>query len=154
MKQVDNLELLDNIIFGRVTPHIYAFQTGTIPNYLKVGDTYRPVSIRLKEWEHKFPDLKKEYEHTATVTDDVYFRDHAVHHYLEVSLGKERLKPQDLPKKDLYYSREFFKDATPSDIDEAINDICEKYSEHSDKYAYYDSNERLAVTVHYERGAK
>lgn len=154
MKQVDNLELLDNIIFGRVTPHIYAFQTGTIPNYLKVGDTYRPVSIRLKEWEHKFPDLKKEYEHTATVTDDVYFRDHAVHHYLEVSLGKERLKPQDLPKKDLYYSREFFKDATPSDIDEAINDICEKYVEHSDKYAYYDSNERLAVTVHYERGAK
>ena len=154
MKQVDNLELLDNIIFGRVTPHIYAFQTGTIPNYLKVGDTYRPVSIRLKEWENKFPDLKKEYEHTAAVTDDVYFRDHAVHHYLEISLGKERLKPQDLPKKDLYYSREFFKDATPSDIDEAINDICEKYSEHSDKYAYYDSNERLAVTVHYERGAK
>ncbi|MFW0895561.1 hypothetical protein ACJV2T_04355 [Gardnerella sp. Marseille-Q9179] len=37
MKQVDNLELLDNIIFGRVTPHIYAFQTGTIPDYLKVG---------------------------------------------------------------------------------------------------------------------
>lgn len=154
MKQVDNLELLDNIIFGRVTPHIYAFQTGTIPDYLKVGDTYRPVSVRLKEWEQKFPDLIKKYEHKATVTDDVYFRDHAVHHYLEVSLGKERLKPQDLPKKDLYYSREFFKDATPSDIDEAINDICEKYVEHSDKYAYYDSNKRLPVTMHYERGTK
>lgn len=154
MKQVDNLELLDNLIFGRVTPHIYAFQTGTIPNYLKVGDTYRPVSIRLKEWEHKFPDLKKKYEHTATVTDDVYFRDHAVHHYLEVSLGKEHLKPQDLPRKDLYYSREFFKEVIPSDIDEAINDICKEYDEHSNKYAYYDSNERLAVTVHYERGAK
>lgn len=154
MKRVDNLELLDNLIFGRVTPHIYAFQTGTIPNYLKVGDTYRPVSIRLKEWEHKFPDLKKEYEHTATVTDDVYFRDHAVHYYLEVSLGKERLKPQDLPRKDLYYSREFFKEVIPSDIDEAIHDICKGYDEHSDKYAYYDSNKRLAVTVHYERGSK
>lgn len=154
MERVDNLELLDNLIFGRVTPHIYAFQTGTIPNYLKVGDTYRPVSIRLKEWEHKFPDLKKEYEHKATVTDDVYFRDHAVHYYLEVSLGKERLKPQDLPRKDLYYSREFFKEVIPSDIDEAINDICKEYDEHSNKYAYYDSNERLAVTVHYERGAK
>lgn len=153
MKQVDNLELLDNLIFGRVTPHIYAFQTGTIPNYLKVGDTYRPVSIRLKEWEHKFPDLKKEYEHTATVTDDVYFRDHAVHYYLEVSLGKERLKPQDLPRKDLYYSCEFFKEVIPSDIDEAINDICKEYDEHSNKYTYYDSNERLAVTVHYERGS-
>lgn len=154
MKQVDNLELLDNLIFGRVTPHIYAFQTGTIPNYLKIGDTYRPVSIRLKEWEHKFPDLKKEYEHSATVTDDVYFRDHAVHHYLEVSLGKERLKPQGLPRKALYYSREFFKEVIPSDIDEAINDICKEYGKHSDKYAYYDSNERLAVTVHYERGSK
>lgn len=153
MKQVDNLELLDNLIFGRVTPHIYAFQTGTIPNYLKVGDTYRPVSIRLKEWEHKFPDLKKEYEHTATVTDDVYFRDYAVHYYLEVSLGKERLKPQDLPRKDLYYSREFFKEVIPSDIDEAIYDICKEYDEHSNKYAYYDSKERLAVTVHYERGS-
>lgn len=154
MERVDNLELLDNLIFGRVTPHIYAFQTGTIPNYLKVGDTYRAVSVRLKEWEQKFPDLKKEYEHKATVTDDVYFRDHAVHHYLEVSLGKERLKPQDLPRKDLYYSREFFKEVIPSDIDAAINDICEKYGERSDKYAYYDSNERLALTVHYERGAK
>ncbi len=154
MKQVDNLELLDNLIFGRVTPHIYAFQTGTIPNYLKVGDTYRPVNIRLKEWEHKFPDLKKEYEHTATVTDDVYFRDHAVHYYLEALLGKERLKPQDLPRKDLYYSREFFKEVIPSDIDAAINDICKEYDEHSDRYAYYDSNERLAVTVHYERGPK
>lgn len=154
MQQVDNLELLDNLIFGRVTPHIYAFQTGTIPNYLKIGDTYRPVSIRLKEWKHKFPDLKKRYEHSATVTNDVYFRDHAVHYYLEVSLGKERLKPQDLPRKDLYYSREFFKEVIPSDIDEAINDICKEYGERSDKYAYYDSNERLAVTVHYERGSK
>ena len=72
MKKVDNLELLDNLIVGRVTPHIYAFQTGTIPNYLKVGDTYRPVSIRLKEWEHKFPDLIKKYEHKATVSDNVY----------------------------------------------------------------------------------
>lgn len=153
MKQVDNIELLDNLIFGRVTPHIYAFQTGTIPNYLKVGDTYRPVITRLKEWEHKFPDLKKEYEHTATVTDDVYFRDHAVHYYLEVSLDKERLKPQDLPRKGLYYSCEFFKEVIPSDIDEAINDIRKEYDKHSGKYAYYYSNKRLAVTVHYKRGS-
>ena len=80
--------------------------------------------------------MKKEYEHSATVTNDVYFRDHAVHYYLEVSLGKERLKPQDLPRKDLYYSREFFKEVIPSDIDEAINDICKEYGECSDKYAY------------------
>ncbi len=33
------LELLDNLIVGRVEPHIYAFTTNTVPNYLKVGDT-------------------------------------------------------------------------------------------------------------------
>lgn len=154
MKKVDNLELLDNLIVGRVTPHIYAFQTGTIPNYLKVGDTYRPVSIRLKEWEHKFPDLIKKYEHKATVSDNVYFRDYAVHDYLENSLGKKRLEPEDLSTNNVYYSREFFKDVNTSELDEAINDICEQYKLKNSTYAYYDSNKRLAVTVHYERGAK
>lgn len=154
MKKVDNLELLDNLIVGRVTPHIYAFQTGTIPNYLKVGDTYRPVSIRLKEWEHKFPDLIKKYEHKATVSDNVYFRDYAVHDYLENSLGKKRLEPEDLSTNNVYYSREFFKDVNTSELDEAINDICEQYKLKNSTYAYYDSNKRLAVTVHYERGSK
>ena len=41
--------VLDEIIIGRVEPHIYAFTTNTIPNYLKVGDTYRPVSVRLSK---------------------------------------------------------------------------------------------------------
>jgi len=34
-----NVDILDEIIIGRVEPHIYAFSTETIPNYLKVGDT-------------------------------------------------------------------------------------------------------------------
>ena len=55
---IDTKEL-DNIIIGRVEPRIYAFSTNTIPNYLKVGDTYRPVSERLKEWQEFFPKLKK-----------------------------------------------------------------------------------------------
>ena len=42
--------ILDEIIVGRVEPHIYAFSTNTIPNYLKVGDTYRSVLVRLNEW--------------------------------------------------------------------------------------------------------
>lgn len=154
MNRVDNLELLDNLIFGRVAPHIYAFQTRTIPNYLKVGDTYRPVSVRLNEWKRKFPDLIKEYEHKATVNDDIYFRDYAVHFYLESVLGKERLHYEELPATATYYSREFFKDTTTLEVDEAIHDICKEYDAHSNKYAYYDSNERLAVTVHYERGSK
>lgn len=38
---------LDKIIVGRVNPHIYAFTTETIPNYLKVGDTYSSFGFRL-----------------------------------------------------------------------------------------------------------
>ena len=144
--------MLDNLIFGRVTPHIYAFQTGAIPNYLKVGDTYRPISVRLNEWKQKFPDLIKKYEHEATVSDNVYFRDYAVHDYLENSLGKKRLEPEDLSTNNVYYSREFFKDVNTSELDEAINDICEQYKLKNSTYAYYDSNKRLPVTVHYERG--
>ena len=154
MKQNNNISLLDEIIFGRVTPHIYAFQTGTIPNYLKVGDTYRPVSVRMKEWKKKFPDLKKEYEHKATVTEDVYFRDYAVHYYLENTLGKKRLRIEDIAQKGVYYSREFFKNTKPHDIDEAIHDICQQYQTNSPTYEYYDSKQRLAVTVHYKRGAE
>lgn len=49
--------VLDKYIVGRVEPHIYAFTTGTVPNYLKVGDTYRPIEQRLNEWRKHFPDL-------------------------------------------------------------------------------------------------
>ena len=38
-----NVDILDDLIIGRVEPQIYAFTTETIPNYLKVGDTYRPI---------------------------------------------------------------------------------------------------------------
>ena len=44
-------KILDELIVGRVVPHIYAFSTNTIPNYLKVGDTYRSVDERLSEWK-------------------------------------------------------------------------------------------------------
>jgi hypothetical protein len=43
--------VIDGIIIGRVEPHIYAFSTNTVPNYLKIGDTYRPVSVREEEWK-------------------------------------------------------------------------------------------------------
>ena len=75
--------LLEGMIIGRVEPHIYAFSTNTIPNYLKVGDTYRPVSIRLEEWKKRFPELKKEFEQIAKVDDNSYFRDFSVHEFLE-----------------------------------------------------------------------
>lgn len=57
--KIESIDLLDKIIIGRVEPHIYAFKTNTIPNYLKIGDTYRPVSQRLNEWRKYFPELEK-----------------------------------------------------------------------------------------------
>lgn len=90
-----DLTVLDHLIVGRVDPHIYAFTTNTIPNYLKVGDTYRPVATRLQEWRSFFPDLQKEYDHIAKVSDDTYFRDFAVHQFLEHEKRRTRLLPAD-----------------------------------------------------------
>ncbi|MBQ4121747.1 MAG: GIY-YIG nuclease family protein, partial [Clostridia bacterium] len=102
-----DLSILDSLITGRVEPHIYAFTTNTIPNYLKVGDTYRPVSKRLSEWQEHFPNLEKKYEGSARITDDVYFRDFAVHDFLEFEKHRVRLEASDLPEG-VYYSKEFF----------------------------------------------
>lgn len=60
--KIEAIDVLDRIIIGRVYPHVYAFTTNTVPNYLKVGDTYRSVSQRLNEWRVFFPELEKQYE--------------------------------------------------------------------------------------------
>ncbi len=142
--------LLDNIIVGRVEPHIYAFSTNTIPNYLKVGDTYRPVSVRLQEWREHFPELEKEYERSAKISEEVYFRDFAVHHFLESDKHRARLQKTDIPE-DVYYSTEFFKEATSEDVEEAITDIEKDYSERTNKYQFYNSQSRLAETFTFAR---
>ena len=59
--EIINTSALDELIFGRVEPHIYAFSTETVPNYLKVGDTYRPLEMRLDEWRKHFPNLEKKF---------------------------------------------------------------------------------------------
>ena len=143
-----DLSMLDSLITGRVEPHIYAFTTNTIPNYLKVGDTYRPVSKRLSEWQEHFPNLQKRFEGSAKITDDVYFRDFAVHYFLESEKNRVRLEPGDLPDN-IYYSREFFKEATVSDVEEAIADINEDYHAKSGKYHYYDAKTQLPTTEKY-----
>lgn len=67
----------DKIIYGRIEPRIYAFETHTVPNYLKVGDTYRRISERLAEWKRYYNDLEKKGDWTATVgkDNDKFFRD-------------------------------------------------------------------------------
>ena len=127
--------ILDEIIIGRVEPHIYAFTTNTIPNYLKVGDTYRPVSVRLKEWEEHYPNLEKKFEGEAKI-DCVYFRDFSVHQFLETEKHKSRLQIADLPAG-IYYSKEFFKEATVEDVEDAIIDIKNDYQNKTQKYQFY-----------------
>lgn len=141
--------ILDNIIVGRVEPYIYAFSTETVPNYLKVGDTSRSVRVRLDEWRKIFPNLIQQYEHSAQIDADTIFRDYAVHTYLEQEKGRQRLQPQTI-KNLSYYSREFFKDATAEEVDEAIKDIIQSAQEKSGKYPLY-SPDRLPQTFTYER---
>ena len=146
---IDTTEL-DQLIIGRVEPHIYAFSTNTIPNYLKVGDTYRPVSERLAEWEKFFPHLEKQFEGSAKINDEVYFRDFAVHQYLETIKGRRRLQLSDLAEG-IYYSREFFKEATSDDVKEAIEDIESDYEAKSQRYQFYNAENRLPETTRFAR---
>jgi Eco57I restriction-modification methylase/Type III restriction enzyme, res subunit/T5orf172 domain len=135
-----NVAILDEIIIGRVEPQIYAFTTETIPNYLKVGDTYRPIETRLNEWRNYFPNLEKKFENVAKVDDEIFFRDYAVHLFLEVELKRSRLKPNAL--KDIpYYSNEFFENATEKDLQEAIKDIKNGHLNNESKYQYYRFDE-------------
>lgn len=141
--------ILDNILVGRVEPYIYAFSTETVPNYLKVGDTSRSVRVRLDEWRKIFPNLIQQYEHSAQIDADTIFRDYAVHSFLEQEKGRQRLQPHTI-KNLPYYSREFFKDATAEEVDEAIKDIIKNAQEKSGKYPLY-SPDRLPQTFTYER---
>lgn len=145
---VVNIEDLNEIIIGRVEPHIYAFSTNTIPNYLKVGDTYRPVSIRLKEWKKYYPELEEQFQNTAKIDENTYFRDYSIHKYLEDELRKERLKQEDIDHS-VYYSNEFFKGATKNDIENAIEDIKKDYSQRGEKYSYYNAETMLPIQVKY-----
>ncbi len=123
--------ILNDIIYGR-GPHIYAFTTETIPNYLKVGDTNRPVRKRLNEWKRHFPNLEKKFEGSAKIDgENEYFRDYSVHNFLEQVRGKQHLIPEEFDKiktkPDAHYSPEFFKDGTAEDVSDAIKDINKYY---------------------------
>lgn len=149
MSEFDNVNvaILEELIIGRVEPHIYAFTTETIPNYLKVGDTYRPVKTRLKEWKKHFPELEKQFQEVAKVDEETFFRDFAVHKYLEDETQKPRLLANLFPSIP-YYSNEFFKDATPDDLDDAIRDIRESHKNNDAKYQLYKFEESRIPIIH------
>ena len=154
---MEGKEIVDRIIEGRAEPHIYAFSTKKakeLEDYLKIGDTYRPVHIRLKEWEKHYKPLEEKYREKAMVNKDVLFRDYDVHSYLKDELKKEHLEQEDLPK-DIYYSNEFYKNVTKKDLKKAIQDIKDNYNKNGSKYHYYEAKTYLPKPPkHFERSDK
>ncbi|SDB57667.1 Type III restriction enzyme, res subunit [Ruminococcaceae bacterium FB2012] len=141
--------ILATVIYGRIEPKIYAFETATIPNYLKVGDTFRTVQERLNEWRNAgFKDLRKVGDWSAEIKGkDIYFRDYAVHEYLEPQ--HKRLTKDVFPGRP--YSQEFFKNASKKDVEDAIRDIVTSYGQTGTNYTYYGIKERTAIESVYPR---
>ncbi|MBR5549501.1 MAG: DEAD/DEAH box helicase family protein, partial [Kiritimatiellae bacterium] len=136
--------ILGELIVGRVEPRIYAFTTNTVPNYLKVGDTYRPVDVRLDEWREHFPHLKREFDDSAKI-GEVFFRDYSVHVYLEETAKRPRLAKGTFPG--VYYSNEFFEGATKGDVKAAIGDIRHDFETKGQRYQFYSVSEGLPTGV-------
>ncbi len=134
---------INEIIHGRIDRHIYAFMTNTFPSYLKVGDTSRLIGTRLAEWRSRkgYEDLYHlpEWEWLAQVRtkEILHFRDYSVHQYLIHEKQRSVLPENEVPKG-VYYSNEFFKDAVPEDVKEAIDDIAANAN--TTKYKLYKSD--------------
>lgn len=143
-------EILEGNIFGYLPHKIYAFETNSYPNYLKIGDTYRDVDTRLNEWRQIYQDLEKKFEDSAMILEDgetiIFYRDHAVHTYLTVDRKKDRLSKNK-------NEREFFKDTNAIDLIDAIVDIREEFhNDGSNKYTYYKVSEQNSIVErHYAR---
>ena len=147
-QKIIDVSVLESIITGRVYPHIYAFSTDTVPKYWKVGDTVRPVNTRLNEWRKHYIDLRQEYSRVARIGNS-FFRDYAIHHYLELELDKERLQREDMPEG-LYYSNEFFKDINVDNLEDAFRHIEEDVEQGGGIYQLYNE-QHLPEIPHYER---
>lgn len=139
MSQSIDTSVLDALISGRVVPHIYAFKTSEkhYPQYLKVGDTYRPVERRLKEWEVHFEGLKEVFRCKAVIDGtDVYFRDYSVHEVLKGN-GFAPLKPEEAVAKGAYFSNEFFFGAGKKDVASAVDEVKSDYKDGGLRFCFY-----------------
>ncbi len=139
----EGLEIIDGRIYGRVKPYIYAFKTNTVPNFLKVGDTYRPVRIRLEEWRKHYEGLTPVFEQEAMVDSETFFRDYSVHDFL-IENGHRRAEEDDFAGG-VYRSNEFFSDAEREDVEDAIEDIHFDFGKEVRKYTFYNVEDRLPL---------
>lgn len=110
-----------NIIKGRLEPHIYAFRIECFPPSYKIGDTIRGVDIRINEWRNIYSGLplvhKQDWEWSAMI-EDSFFRDYAVHKFLEEEKGRKAMAQDDFGTN--HYSSEFYLDTDIKEIEEAI----------------------------------
>ena len=141
------------IIVGRVVPHIYAFRIDSFPPSYKVGDTFRTVGIRIAEWKAVYNKLNlihnSEWEWCAKI-DGKFFRDHAVHYFLENKKNKKTMPPEDF--KGYYPSREFYLDISIKDIEEAVQTIKASVSKPDSPYKYYSAETLKEEIIKWQRG--
>lgn len=83
-------DIFDQYSHGRpdIQPIIYAYSDKNYPGYLKVGDTARPIEVRMHEhYPTLLPTEEKPYKvevmMPAMYADGTRFRDYVVHHMLE-----------------------------------------------------------------------
>ena len=83
-------DIFDQYSHGRpdVNPIIYAYSDPRFPGCLKVGDTVRPIDVRMHEhYPTLLPSDEKPYKveviMPALYADGSRFRDHTVHRMLE-----------------------------------------------------------------------
>lgn len=116
VEDMDNEEeqeggVIEGGIVGMKNPTIYCFTTPELPYALKVGETVRPIVVRMNEWMEKaFPKLKFHKSWPATCKKWV-FDDHLVHSYILEDTKNRRLQRSDFAEAGLeknVYSREFF----------------------------------------------
>ena len=89
---------------SEINPIIYAYSDTRFPGCLKVGDTERPIDVRMKEhYPTLTPGISYEVEHveSALNADGAIFRDYDVHKALE-SAGFKALKDPDGKKTEWY----------------------------------------------------
>ena len=150
---MENNSIIDGKIYGRVEPFIYAFETNSVPNSLKVGDTYRPVRIRLEEWKKRYKHLVKKFEGPALVDDKTYFRDYSVHQFLRDDKHKHNLEESEFDEG-VYFCNEFFKETSEDDVEEAIDAIKSSYQREEHTYTFYNIEDHVPVGEGvYERNA-
>jgi len=83
------------------------------------------------------------FDDVAKVDDNTFYRDLAVHFYLESIARKHRLTRQDLAliaPSNVYFSNEFFKDASKEDLENAIKHIRDSYERNENLYHFYNFN--------------